>query len=135
MEIPVVEGEHVNTDNVTRGELDDILNALRGEVQGHVDKSTREMQASVTTSFATAIRKVDERNHNRLASIEADVSSTTKQVEKIERENAEMWKAIRTLQHDLVAPEASMPLVTSSRKRNGCHIGGTNGYGIISPGG
>ena len=95
---------------VTRNELDDILAELRGDIQTHVDKPTKAMQASVTSSFATAVRKLDERHDMRFASLEADLSSALKSVGKLESENVAMWEVIRVLQKDLITAEASVPL-------------------------
>jgi len=95
---------------VTRSELDAVLASLRGDIQCHVDQSTRNMQDSITNAFSSAVRQLDERNERRFLTLEADLSSTTTSLDKVEKEQASMWKTIRMLQQDLQTAEASAPL-------------------------
>lgn len=91
---------------LTRSDLEDIIGAVQSELQHNMDK----MQCDVSESFAVAARKLDERSERRVAALEVTVAESSFAIQKLERDNARIWKEIEALQTDIAQAHESEPL-------------------------
>ena len=75
----------------TRKEVDDIVKAMQKEIQDTLKESTEKMQGITTRALSAAASSCE----SRCTKVEQSVEQLTGDVQRLERENKGLWKAVK----------------------------------------
>ena len=103
-------------DNVSRSELDAILESVESRingsieaVEGRINESIKVSASEVKATFSSGLRQYDESVQRRFSHVESDVTAVQKRLEASEKDNEKLWDAVGHLQRSMAIAETAVP--------------------------
>ena len=103
-------------DNVSRSELDAILESVESRingsieaVEGRINESIKVSASEVKATFSSRLRQYDESVQRRFSHVESDVTAVQKRLEASEKDNEKLWDAVGHLQRSMAIAETAVP--------------------------